>query len=88
MNLDLFLINLDYFKFYFIHEKFQKQKYSLYQKKVLNIIYPDSLKINLIKDNETLYSNKWNFDKNFNLEEIRNTELIDKRKKKKKKSRL
>jgi len=82
LNLDLFLINLDYFKFYFIHEKFQKKKYSLYQKKVLNIIYPDSLKINLIKDNETLYSNKWNFNKNFNLEEIRKTELIDKRKKK------
>lgn len=82
MNLDLFIVNLDYFKFNFIHEKFQKKKYSLYQKKVLNAIYPDSLKINLIKDNETLYSNKWNFNKNFNLDGIRNTELNDKRKKK------
>lgn len=84
MNLDLFLTNLQYIKFNFIHEKFQNLYYNLYHKEILNIIYPDTLKINKNKTKDTLYTRKWNFDKNFMLEECRNIELIKKNKMKKK----
>ena len=84
MNLDLFLTNLQYIKFNFIHEKFQNLYYNLYHKEILNIIYPYTLKINKNKTKDTLYTRKWNFDKNFMLEECRNIELIKKNKMKKK----
>ena len=84
MNLDLLLTKLEYIKFNFIHEKFQNLYYSLYHKEILNIIYPDTLKINKNKAKDTLYTRKWIFDKNFMLEEYRNIELIKKNKMKKK----
>ena len=80
MNLDLLLNNLQCIKFNFIHEKFQNLYYNLYHKEILNIIYPDTLKINKNKTKDTLYTRKWIFDKNFMLEEWRNIELIKKKK--------
>ena len=80
MNLDLFLNKLKYFKLNFIHEKFQSAYYSQYHQQILNKISPDSLKINTVKENDTLYLRKWNFENNFMLEEYRNIELIKKRK--------
>ena len=85
MNLDLFLANFKSIKFNFIHEKFQSYYYSLYHKKILNIMNPDSLKINTVKEPYTLYSRKWIFNKNFILDEYRNIELFNQKKIQKKK---
>ena len=78
INLDLFLTNLQYIKFNFIHEKFQTIYYNLYHKEILNIIYPDTLKINKNKTKDTLFTRKWIFDKSFMLEEYRTIEYIKK----------
>lgn len=86
MNLDIFLINFKSIKFNFIHEKFQIYYYSLYHKKVLDIMNPDSLKINYVKDFYTLYTRKWIFDKTFILDEYRNIEVDKKKKLQKKKA--
>ena len=80
MNLNLFLINIKSFKYNLIHEKFQNYYYFLYHKKILNIMNPDTLKINHVKDSEELYTRKWNFEHTFMLEEYRNIELIYKKK--------
>ena len=84
MNIDLFLLNLKSIKFNLIHEKLQKNLYPLYNNEILYDIYPETLKINRLKDNESIYTRKWNFEKNFMLEEIRNLEIIEKEKIKKK----
>ena len=79
MNLDLFLVNFNHIKFNFIHEKFEKSYYSLYHQKLLNIMNPDALKINTVKQNDTLYLKKWNFEHKFMLDEYRDIEIIKKR---------
>ena len=82
LNFDVFMINLEHFKFNLIHEQFQESYNSLDLERVKNAIYPDPLKINFCSDNDNLFSKKWNFEHNFMLDEFRNIE--DKKKKKKK----
>lgn len=84
MNIDLFLINFDSININFIHEKLQNYIYSLFHKELLKSSNYDTLKINLIKDKDTLYMCKWNFKNNFMLNEFRNFELIRKKKYKEK----
>lgn len=84
MNLDLFLNNLKYIKFNFIHERFQNVYNVLYLQKILEFMNPDALKINKVQDYDSLYTRKWIFEKNFNLNEYRNIELVQKKKIKKK----
>ena len=85
MNIDLFLFNLKRIKLNFIHEKFQKINNSFFLKRlILKDSNSDSLKINIVKNKESLYLEKWNFERNFMLEKFRNIELKKRKKEKRK----
>ena len=80
MNIDLFLYNFKHIRCNLIHEKFQNIYYSAYHQKILSKMCPDALKINSFKENK-IFSRKWIFEKNFMLEEFRNIEFYNKKKK-------
>ena len=80
MNIDLFLANFKSIRFNLIHEKFQSRLYPLYNKEILYEIYPQTLKKNKFEQNNSIYTRKWIFEKNFMLKEFRDLELLEKEK--------
>ena len=73
LNITYILPNLDHVNINFINTKLQYFLYEKYYKRVLNLIKigEGTIKKNKIKNNYSIYSKKWDFEHNFNLEEYR-----------------
>ena len=81
LNINFLFVHLEHFKINFINKKFQYEIYTAYFQDLLQTA---SIKNNIIKKNrikypDLLYEKKWNFQYNFNVDELR---LVDRDKNK------
>ena len=77
LNINYILPKLEHLNLNFIHNKLQFYLYKRYYKKIFNLLKEgkETIKKNQIKNHSLMYSIKWDFEHNFNLNEYRKNEI-------------